>query len=124
MQRVVVIVAKAGYLPLVQLLLLPLDCSTDATGTLVLDADPSRSCWDNPGHIINAAAGLAVAAVYTVIAARVVLAGGQLPNVEFHGLRLWDRSYDTFQPQVGGWAGGGRRWRLAGGCWRLCWCGW
>lgn len=100
LQRLVIILAKAGYLPIVQLLLLPLDCTALPDGGYSLDADPSQRCWDSVGHVLSAVAGFVGAVLYTAIAARVVLAGGQLANVEIRLTRLWDRSYDTFTPQV------------------------
>ena len=98
-QRMIIIVSKAGYLPLVQLLLLPLDCSF-SNGNLVLDADPSQSCWDNSFHGVSAVLGFLLAVSYTIIAGRVILAGGQISNCEFAGFRIWDRSYDVFKPNV------------------------
>jgi len=99
LQKTAVLLAKAGYLALIQLLLLPLDCSSSGD-VYTLDAYPTVTCWDHWGHWLNAIAAVVVASVYTVVVARVVLAGGNLANIEFHLLRFWDRSQDRVQSQV------------------------
>jgi len=95
-------IAKAGYIPLVQLLLMPLDCSKAPSGdAYVLDADPSLQCWDSVRHVADVVVGVFLVVVYTVVAARIVSTGGQLPNIEFHPTRFWRRDLDTFQPSYG-----------------------
>lgn len=72
-QRAIVLIATAGFLPLVQLLVLPFDCSSDPAGGHTLDADPNRACWTDPWHIVNVVAALVATVVYTSIVARIAL---------------------------------------------------
>lgn len=63
-QKGTVLLARAAYLPVAEVLLMPLDCGRAVEGSgWVNDFDPSLTCWDRPLHFLNAIAGLLVVAM-------------------------------------------------------------
>ena len=97
-QKVVEITSRGTFLPFMEILFQPFDCTRHSDGTWTLDAAPERTCWDSPGHWIHAAVALLVIGAYFILSMRVLTSGGALSNIEFHPMRFWRRSEDRFQP--------------------------
>lgn len=70
-----------------------------ADGVYRLDADTSRTCWNNAAHIVHCIAAVFAVSMYFIVSLRVLYSGGMLSNVEFRLMRFWRTTEDKFQPR-------------------------
>ena len=88
---------RALFLPVVELLAQPFDCSQlPGTGKWVLDAAPDTECWVDAGHVVHAAFAVLFGALFGWLVVRLQLCGGSPAALSFSWLRLFDRDNDAF----------------------------
>jgi len=89
---------RALFLPMVEILAVPWDC-TSIDGSLRVDADNSVACWSEAMHVVVALLGLVAGGLFLWISLRLQLAGGAPENFSFEWSRLLSRRLDRFVPK-------------------------